>query len=233
MPKKREKQNFKNMTLKKKLSHLWEYYKLHGFLIALVVLFIIYSVYTISKPRLNTSLSVAIVNNNLTETTLDKITREVEDFLQLDLDNEEVSLDSMFYFNTDGEYSMNARRALVTFVAASDIDIIIATESEFANYAHNNFLHNLTNQLPTDLYTSLANDFFITDTEDDKEQRTFGIYLNNAKYYNENYYLVMPDTVFGPADEEAIDEPYVLGIVSNSQNLNNSIDFIRYMFSQD
>ncbi len=231
--KKRERHNFKEMTIKQKISHLWEYYKLHGFIIILIVSFIIYGIYSASKPKINTSLYVAVVNNNLNEPVLDQITEETEAYLQLDTSKEKVFLNSIFYFNSDIAYSTNARRALITYVAASEVDIIIAPESEFANYAYNDFFHNLTNQLPTDLYTALANDFFISDTDYEEEKLPYGIYLHNAQYYNENYQFVRESRPMDQTEEEVIDEPYVLGIVGNSSNLNNSLDFIRYIFDQD
>lgn len=231
--KEKEKQNFKEMTVKQKFSHLWEYYKIHGLIIVLFVSFIIYGIYSASKPKIDTSLYVAVVNNNLAGPTLDQITEEAENYLHLDPDKEKVFLNSIFYFHSDNDYSTNARRALITYVAASEVDIIIAPESEFANYAYNDLFHNLTNQLPTDLYTTLANDFYISDTEYEEEKLPYGIYLHNAKYYNENYYFVRESRSMDQSDEEVTDEPYVLGIIVNSSNLNNSLDFIRYLFDQN
>ena len=215
---KTEKEKLQDMKLKQKLAYLWEYYRLHALFFVIIVLFISYAIYSAVKPKVETSLYVAIVNNNLEDDTLDELNADIETALNLDLKKEKVFLNSSFYLNADAGYAMNYKQALITFVAASEIDIIIAPQSEFANFAQNGFFHDLTEQLPTHLYTSLAENFFISTSYEDPEKKAYGIYLSGAKYYHDNSHE---------------GEPYILGFVLNSPNRNNSIDFIEYMFKKN
>lgn len=216
--KKTEKEKLKDMTFKKKISYLWGYYKLHAFVFLLIMAVLLYTVYSFTKPKVETSLYVAIVNSTVDSSAFDEVNEDIATYLDLDPETQKVFLNPNFNFRAGGNYEINTRAALITYVAASEIDIIIAPESEFTNYTMNGFFHDLTEQLPTYLYTSLTKDFYVSDTDLEPELKAYGIYLDNAKYFN----------------KPSLDgERYILGFLVNSPNRNNSIDFIEYMFENN
>ena len=107
------------------------------------------------------------------------------------------------------------KQALTTFVAAAEVDVIIAPESEFESYAKLGFFDKLSDQLPTDLYSLLTDYFYISQLQEDPEKSVYGIYLSDTDLFKEN------------ANNT---DPYIIGIVGNSKHKQNSIEFIRYLF---
>lgn len=212
-----EKEKLSEMNFKKKLEYLWEYYRVHAFATIAVGILVFYIIKTIVTPDIKTQLYVAIINNSIETTALEELQIEVEELLQINPDSEDIVINSSFYFNGTPDYEMNMRQALVAYISAQDVDIIIAPESEMYSYSYNGFLYPLSEFLPTDIYSSLTDYFYLTDQEDDPKETVYGIYLNDTDLFKNNARL----------DPE---DPYILGVIGNNVNQNNSVEFIRHLF---
>lgn len=214
-----EKEKLKDMPFKKKMGYLWEYYRYHALLFIALVSLISYTIYTFTKPKIESRLYAAIINNTVTPEVWDEYVDIITEYLEIDTETEDIELNYRFYYNGDPEYEVNMRQAFVVYLAASEIDVIIAPMSEFANYVENGFLTPLSDQLPTDLYSSLADKFYLADTEENPKLAAYGIYMEETKLYREHSL---------PTE----DDPVLIGIVTNSTNKENSVDFIRYLFTE-
>ncbi|HKL79071.1 MAG TPA: hypothetical protein VJ888_01405 [Mobilitalea sp.] len=212
-----EKEKLSEMSFKKKLSYLWEYYKLHAFIIIAIVAIIISVVKNIITPNIETQLYAAVINSPIEAPVFEEYQEQFEEYLSMDPIHEEVVIDSKFYFDGTSEYSAAMRQALVTYIAAEDVDIIIAPESEFADYVFFGVFDTISDILPTDLYSSLTDKFYISSTEEDPdEENVYGIYISDFEFFKSNS-AITPK------------EPYIIGIVTNSRHQDNSIEFIRYL----
>lgn len=214
-----EKEKLKDMPIKKKLSYLWDYYRYHTLIIIASALFIVYIVYTFTKPKIENQLFTVIINNTVTPEVWDEYTEKITEHLELDTLSEDVMLNYTFYYNGDREYEANMRQAFGVYLAAAEMDVVIAPMSEFSNYVNYSFLTPLSDQLPTDLYSSLADKFYMSDTDDNPKVDAYGIYLKDTKLYKE-YSL--------PTEED----PVLIGIIANSTHKENSVEFIRYLFNE-
>ncbi|MDF2541865.1 MAG: hypothetical protein K0S47_1583 [Herbinix sp.] len=210
-----EKQKLKEMSFREKRAYLWEYYKIHFIASVAGIAFLIYVIHTIITPNVDTVFYAAMINNPLPDDVLEQVEAEFSDVLQLDPETQEVYLNSSFFFNQTGDYTMNMKQALTTYIASSEVDVIIAPESEFKSYAYYGYLVELSDAMPTDLYSNLTDSFFSSEMEDTKENGVYGVYLTNTKLYQNST---------TPSD------PYVLGIVANSKHSENAIEYIRYLF---
>jgi hypothetical protein len=210
-----EKEKLKDMSRGSKIAYLWEYYRFHALIILLVIGFAVYIIHNIATPKVETELYAAIINNTISDELWEQYQTEVSDYLKLDPKRQDVIMNRSFYFNGDSEYAMNMQTALVTYVSARQVDLIIAPESQFKQYTYNGYNDKLYDDLPTDLYSELTDDLYVTSTEDDPEENAYGIYLTGTKFFSEN------------ADNS---DPYVLGIIANSDHKENAIEFIRMLF---
>lgn len=211
-----ERQKLKEMTtLPKKISYLWEYYRTAAFIVIAVSALVIYIIHMILTPKIETSFYAAVINNPIHPDILDQLKEDFSEHLQIDPMKEKIELNYSFYFNGAPDYSMNMNQVFSTYVASGEIDILIAPKSEFTNYTQFGFLAKLTDQLPTDVYSALTNQFYIADTDEDPEKSVYGIYLKDTELFK-NY-----------TDDS---DPYMLGILLNSKHNENNIEFIRYLF---
>lgn len=212
-----EKDKLKDMSRRGKLAYLWEYYRIHALVILLAIGFAVYIIYSIVTPKVETELYAAIINNTISDEIWEQYQTDVSDYLKLDPKRQDVILNRGFYLNGETEYAMNMQTALMAYVSAGDVDLLIAPESQFQQYTNNGFNDKLYDDLPTDLYSELTDRLYVTSTEDDPEESAYGIYLTDTKLFSEY------------ADNT---EPYILGIIVNSSHKENAIEFIRMLFHQ-
>jgi len=210
---KTEKQKLHDMNFKEKASYLWVYYRMHALITIAVIGIIIYIIHSIITPNVEVKLSVAMINNAFETEEIEQLKNDLSNHLNLDPKTEEVNINTTFMF-TDS-FDMNTRQVLSTFIMAGEIDVIIAPESQIASYAYYGTFSKLADQLPTDLYSSLTNNFYFSTQEEFPEKEALGIYLTDCSLYK-NYN--------DPSD------PFVLALVGNSGNKENAIELIRYLF---
>lgn len=212
-----EKQKLRDMSFSGKLEYLWEYYKIHALIGIVAVGLIAYTIYNIMTPNIVTQLNAAIINDPIGEEVWSEYETRFSEYLKLDPNTERVQLNSSFYFNADSQYAANMQTALTTYVAANELDVIIAPESYFGTYTYNEYMAKLSDELPTDIYSGLTDYMYLSDTEVDSEKAVYGIYLTDTKLFKDN----------------AINnDPYILGIVVNSKHKDNAVEFIRTLFNE-
>lgn len=214
-----EKEKLKSMSFKKKISYLWEYYKLQGLAIVLIIAFAIYVVYEIKTPNVEMKLYTALINNSINTDVWDEYEETMMELLELDPVTSEVFFNDMFYYNGTADYQMKVRSAFGLYISSADIDLIIAPQSEFSNYVNIGIIDKLSEQLPTDLYSSLTDEFYLSGTEENPKVHAYGIYVADTKLFKEHSF----------SNE---DDPYIVGIATNSRHKENAVRFIRYIYNE-
>lgn len=215
-----EKEKLKNMPPKKRIVYFWDYYRYHVLIFIVLAVSVYFIIQSFTKPKTEAKLFAVIINNTIQPETWDEYSEKVAEYLKLDPEAEEVLLNYNFYYNGDPEYEINMRQAFAVYLAASELDVVIAPISEFANFVKYGFLTPLSEQLPTDLYSSLTDKFYLGGTEDNPKVATYGIYMADTKLYKEHS--------IAPSD----DDPVLIGIIANSTHKENATEFIRYLFSE-
>ena len=214
-----EKQKLSDMTFKEKVIYFNDYYRFKSIAIIAILLFGIYVAYSILAPKPETVLYAAVINYALDEESAATLQSDFGKHLGINPKTEEIMVDTSFFIGGEGDdssqFSISNEQKLTTYFYAAEIDVIIAPESKFASYAHFGNFSKLSDQLPTDLFSSLADSFYSSDIEDDSTVSAYGIYLDGATIYDNK--------------GEIIDRP-VLGIVANSKYKPNVIELIRYLF---
>ena len=211
-----EKEKLREMSFQDKLSYLWEYYKWYFIGAVAFIALVIYFVNGFLHPAVSPQFYASMINNPIDDQGLQDLQNDFTKHLQLNPKRECVELNTSINYNMGGAYTATMEQALTTYIASSEVDVIIAPESIFRKYAYTGTFKKLTDELPTDLYSSLTDQFYLCNTEDAKKVKSvYGIYLTNTKLYQKY------------ANKK---EPYVLGIIANSPHQENTIEFIRYLF---
>ncbi|MGB8453947.1 MAG: hypothetical protein WCD89_16675 [Anaerocolumna sp.] len=216
-----EKQKMSEMTFKEKITYFNNYYRVTTLVIIAVIFALAYLAYSILTPKPKTVLYAAVINSIVDEQTAATLQTDFGKKLDIDPKTQEIMIDTSFFLGDDdnvSEYSMSSQQKLGTYFFAGQIDVIIAPESVIASYAHLGNLSKLSDELPTDLCSTLADSFYYSDTEEDTASSAYGIYLNGTKIFDKS--------------GELIDKP-VLGIVVNSKYKQNAVEFIKYLFDLD
>lgn len=211
-----EKQKLKDMTFQEKLVHINAYYKYKIIAVLAIVGVLSTLFYTIFSPKDETVFNAAIINQSLDTAKKNDFITDFGKYLNLKKD-QNIVLDDSYYMD-DVSGSSASIQKLQTYVYVNQIDVIIADESVFKDYAKYGYFDNLTELLPTDLYSKFTNNLYMGSTDDDKEEKAYGIYLTDNNMLR---------------DLGIVSEKPVLGIVANSKYKENSYSFLRYIFHLD
>lgn len=210
-----EKEKLKDMSFSDKFSYLWEYYKIHAAVAVAVTALLIYMIHEIVTPDVKPALYAAIINSAVDPTALEQYEADFGNSIQINPKRESVELNDTFFISDESSSMTNMQQVLTTYIAAGEIDVIIAPESRFKSYAYFGYISKLSDELPTDVYSSLTDYFMVSDTEEDTTKNAYGIYLTDSDLFKDLTY---------------VSEPYILGIVPNYSHEDVTIDFIRYLF---
>lgn len=214
-----EKQKLSTMPLKEKLIYFNNYYRNKTIAIIAIMGFIIYIVYTVFSHKTDIILYTAAINDTIDSETATTLQNNFSDYLEIDSKTKEVFLDtSMTIGNVDavGGHALENEQKLVTLLAASQIDIMIAPKSLFTKYAAGGYLMKLSDQLTTDICTYLADSFYYSQPKGTLTNGAYGIYISNSSIYqNSNH---------------SIEDPPVLGIVVNSKHKDAAAEFIKFIY---
>lgn len=211
-----EKKKLSSMSRKEKIQYFNDYYRNKTIVAVIILGFTVSLIYTAFSPKPETVLYAAIVNDYLEEEVLSQGASEFLSLLSLDEDNHNIVLDSSYFLSDDSSsVTMASEQKLTTYVFSNEVDIIITDEAQFKKFARMGYFENLSNQLPTDLYTDLTDSFLLADDPDGSSYNAYGIYLRDDSLYDNLGSI--------------IEEP-VVGIVANSNRKSYGVDFIRYLF---
>lgn len=225
-----EKEKLRDMTLKNKILYIWDYYRVQGFITLAVLIMLGYFIYSVAVPKPEVRLSVAMINNTVDPTLLDDLSNQFATHLKLNEQKETVDINYSFHFNSTSSYAMSQRQALFTYIAASEIDVIIAPKSVFSGYAYNGYFKKLSDLIPTDLYSSLTDYFFESNQESNPKNEVYGIYLTESDFYMKAFGMDKETNEAVLEKYFSNSDPYVIGILTNSKHKENATEFIRYLF---
>ena len=224
-PKKTEKEKFRSMNKAEKIQYFKDYYLkiCAGVLcIALIAGIFIYDIWR--SNQVSNALYIAVINYGFEDSISNQIEEEVAAYLDLP-ENKCISFDTSYIFT---DYDFSSEEKFNVFIASSEVDLVIAPYSVFKKYAARGFMASLTDCLPTELYSTLASEFFTCrTTADDTEP------VENASG-SADIYGIYVDSCYPFSDYEFSEENRpILGIIANNDKLDYSIEFIRYLFNRD
>ncbi len=203
---------------KAKWEHFRAYYLLKVFIWSCVAALVIYTGYAMFGPKKERVLYVAILDAVLLTEETEELQAGYNEYLGIDEETQESLFDNtMMVSNVRDTASM---QKLTTHAFAGEIDVIIASESEFKSRAGVYFLP-LSEQLPADLYAGLSERFCYASLTDDDG--------NVIEGSEEPYGLYVTDLFEGRNSNK---EPLVLGICGNSSNEKNAEEFVRYLLQR-
>lgn len=214
-----EKEKLSKMTVKEKIDYIWEYYKYWIIGIA-ASLFLIYGIVDAqienSKP---TYLYVTMVNSNMVSSGETTLMDDFAEFAQIDQTKTKLNLDTSIQMKADmsDEYSMNSSAKMFAQFAAKTIDATIMNKDMIDFFVDKDAFADLKTILPTDFYEK-HKDRFITGTDSEGNPFICAMDISDSKIFQEtNSYA---------------ETPYY-SIIVNTQNQENSIQFLEYLYSKN
>lgn len=215
-----EKEKWENMNRKEKWRYFFDYY-LGKIVIILIVLASVGSIlYTMLKPRPETVLSVAVVNDGVNAALYEDLQIKFQDFIELNAETQQTIFDTGYSFN---EYDYQSWQKYSMYNMVGDIDISIMPYTYFQQYAPDEYFAPIAMYLSSGVYTSLA-DYLLETQKTDEEgnlipgsETVYGIDLSSTWLY----------------DGQQREEPMVLVINLQPKNVENIEKILTLLFFPD
>jgi hypothetical protein len=209
----------KNAPLKEKWAYFKEYYLKITLMIVIAVCFVGYLAYTmITAPR-ETAFAAYFIND-----TGDSSDTELADsfaqYMGINTKKAECYIDAAQSYSTaevDYDTYLSIQKTMAV-IAGKDLDVIVGDETAATYYAQIECFYDVTQILPDDLMEKFKDKLFYAKVGESDEIVPVGIYITDAPKINEHYYYVGKDAI--------------MGFVINSENIDTSIEFLRYIYME-
>lgn len=215
----KEKAKLKNMSGKDRIWYIWEYYKLH-MLAAAAILFVIYLIGNIIyNSTFTTRLSYIIINNSSIEPAdFDTINQEFKDYMGYGKKDQIIAEGSMYIRQNDmsSELEYASMAKISALVASNSLDVMIMDQDNVDYYNTLDALADLEQVLPDDLWQQVKDYAYYAPAESG-EEIACAIDINS--------------TIFPEKTGVSI-TPCCLSVVKNSNQIDTTIDWIRFLLNQ-
>ena len=225
-----EKEQFKAMSGKEKWDHFKQYYLKLSIVGILGLALVVYCIYSFFAPKTQTVLNVAVLDGAIDSDTCETIDTDMTDRLELE-DLEDVYIDNSYYISAS-EYSAQNVQKLSTFLMAREIDVMIAPESTFNNYCKAGYFSTLSDALPTQLFSTLSDNFYYAvGPDEDEDDSTSEDTSTSSDAPTVAYGIKLDGFTVRDNDGNTISNP-ILGIVVNSKYTDNGAAFVQYLYDE-
>lgn len=245
---KSEKDKISEMTRKERISYIFQYYGVKVLIAILAIAGLIYFIYSVTKPKIETVLSVALINTYIEEETKVNLEDDLSKHLNIG-DMEEVYVDSSYSidpdsYNTDDNISepstdidqtseIESEEIESEEIQPVDNTATVASQVRLSTYIAAGEIDIIITT--EELFDNYVNSEFFDNLEDLLPTDVFGnlsdkLYFATIEEVGESkpYGIYLDDLPF--FQDYPSDEPRILGIVVNSSYKNNCVSALRYLF---
>ena len=218
---KSEKQKWEEMSGAERLAYFKEYYLKYVIMGIIGVALLVYFLFTVFGPKPKQILYIAVVNDYLEDEATEAMQADIKSYLGATDELDTVSFDDTYYFGDGSADVSNLMTKMMAFVAAGEVDTIVADPEMFENYARGEYFLDLREALSAEEYAKVEDKLVWCDVPTEDESSTVslpvGISLSESKKYK---------------SLKGYQEAPVLGIVANTKNADNVKKAIEYFFSE-
>lgn len=207
----------KGAPLKDKLLYFKEYYMLTAFAVIIICAVAFSLVYTMVTAPDDTALGIFFYN----DTGDSSSTRLIDGFAKyrgIDTAKHKVYIDSTMSYSPDFpdmDTYVSLEKAMAA-VTSSDLDIIVGDTAVIDYFAKCGLFGDVTLLLPDDLLEKYKDRLYYAACGESAEQLPVGIRIFDSPALNEyNYYT---------------DKEPVFAFVVNSDNIDNAVEFLKYIY---
>ncbi|WP_167955381.1 hypothetical protein [Anaerosporobacter faecicola] len=223
-----ERQKMQDMTFKEKVQYFNMYYLKKVIFGVIALVFVSYLLFETLSPKPDELLNIAVVNDYFDQTKVKEFLKDLDTHFDVDPDKEVINFDYSYYIaeNDVSENSVSSIQKLSTYIAAKQIDVIIADETNFKQLAANGYFYNLSDLLPADQFSKLTESFCMGTISENNLPKgelsagecPYGIYLTDSSVYKNS-----GSTITKP----------ILGVVCNTPNKEHVLELISYLLNLD
>ncbi len=121
-------ESFKELSTKKKIGHIWEYYRWHIFSAIVGVIIIGTFASSYFKPKVNYAVDVMIAGKVISDETQPEVIKKFEEELNTSLNIASVNFENM------GQFEMVMMQKIPLLIRTEELDVLILSKGAFMSY---------------------------------------------------------------------------------------------------
>lgn len=214
-----------DMSLKEKLSYLWEYYRIHALVIILLVSGTIYFIHTAVTAKDYCFYAIML---NVQPLSSDMVSESFAEYSDLDTETYDCFIDtSTTLTNTEdartssisssSEYDMITMQKILAVTQTGELDAIVFEDSIFETYAQNEMFLDLRTVLSSEELEQYEEYLYYADYESEPRVPV-GILLNDSPFVKKSGCYAQESPVYG--------------ICVSSQHLDTAVRYLQYLFDE-
>lgn len=202
----------KKKSIKNSLEYFWMYYKLPFAAVMVVVLLVLYFLFT-SLTEKDTALSVMLIDAH-TDVSAEKMSEEYMEASGLDPKKYQVQIQNnlMFQGTDSGSYTMSSLSKFMADIGSELLDVCGMTKDDFVKYDGSQTWMDLRECLTDEQMAEFEDKFLTTD-----DGRVIGILADDLP-------VMQADGCYTSADIEA-----AVGIIYNTQHKEEAVKYLLYL----
>lgn len=213
---KRELEKMKRLSVRGRVSYVWEYYKVYFLLPLLIVCVIVGVYYSLHSGEAEIRLYGAVINAGLEVERLDGLAEELARELELD-ENQKVVVDGSYTLATDGmdtNYTMMDRAKLSTYIMGREMDFVVLPEQLAREYCSLDAFYDLDQLVDVDVLQQVDKQYQGMTKEGNDS--FCGMYVSETAWLDEfpelaDYVICIPKTTEHSEDVKVILKQIILG----------------------
>ncbi len=213
---KHDREILKTLTFRQKIRFFMDYYRWLAFLLLVLLLILFYIGDLIAQTRRTIDLQGFFLNDRQNLFPAQEL---IEDFsaYQNTPSGHRIAFEDSLYVDlaSDNEYTAASQGKLVAYVAAKELDFLVAPEDLAQYYAQSFLLCDLEELLPEDLASELQEDFYYA-ADGTGERKACGLNLCRSRF--------LQNPVYDNAED------YYLLVLSYTPHRDAMVSFIRYAY---
>lgn len=212
--------HWKQLDAKGKWQYFKDYYLLKCIVAVLLIGFVGYVGFVTLGPKDESELYGMVLNDKLDQTESNKLLDDFSQAIGITGDRHTYMLDDTYNLDPkDPDYT--TQQKISTYAFAKTLDIIIAEEDTLKYIAESGYLADLTQILPSDLYSTVTDELVFTKQDSDESEWAYGISLENSSLYQS----ISLNHAYENGRKMAI------GIIGNTPKRENAVQFVQYLLT--
>lgn len=208
----------KDAPLREKLAYFKEYYLKMTLAVIAIVVFVVSIGYTMITAPDETAFSAFFFNDTgySSDSTLQDTFAE---YLGVDTRKYEVYIDATPTYSEAATYEdyTSIQRCMAN-IAGEDLDVLLCDQATYEHFATSEIFLDITTILPEDLMEQFQDKLVYSTLEETGEEIPSAIIVTDAPKLLQYHYYDGKDAYFS--------------VVSNSQNIDNVITFLRFIYEE-
>ncbi len=204
---------YDDLTLKKKLEHIWEYYKWHITAVIGGIILVVYIAYIILVPSPTYSVDVLMVGKLAYE---EEQIKSINEKFHTDFDAN-LQLDFVDFSSTS-QYTMNIYNKIYALATSKQLDILILPKEVYTQLAQ----QEIKMLIPLEEVSSLdevleshKEDLCKALNKKDNQMHVYGIKIDQA---------ILKEKLCIATDEE-----YIMAVVESVKNIDQTVNVMNYL----